>query len=314
MTEKAISCQILKTFLLGSAIMSVLILPIGTQAIGQITKPILVDDALRGQEFEESMSIFNSEDQEVTFDLLAEGGIDGWVTFFNTEDHGRKDPVTEVTAEANGRKGAFAVFNIPEDTPNGEYVGYLSILRKADKEKASTTTATLQQKISRRVTINVSDKEIVDFNSNIITQDFGVTIGEPIHLKVVYENNGNIAIKPQVKIKTKQIDKVYTNVIHPYPDELDAVKPRSTQELPIIEIPTDGVEEGKLGVVVEILYKDEVVHDKNFLVGVATEAVESQDNGNAHPSTIGKDKLLYLFGLLIIIIASITFVFKMKRK
>ena len=50
-----------------------LALPVATLALGQMTEPIVIEDAQRGESYEQEIFIINNEENVAKIDLVAEG-------------------------------------------------------------------------------------------------------------------------------------------------------------------------------------------------------------------------------------------------
>lgn len=245
--------------LLGSS----LILPIKAQAIGQISKPIIIKDALRGQSYQEEMVIFNTEKIDLKLGLSAEGDIKDWVKFYNLGD--QKNAVSEVSMKAGSNLKVNAVFSISESAPNGEYKGLISAFSKPDSAASSTDSqVVLSQKIDRPVTITVSDNQIIKFDVSVIPSNYDLAKDEPLSVRIIYDNQGNIDINPQVQVKIKKDDQIIYNVIYPYPESAIAVTPNSRQEIDAIILQTIGYVKGQYLVEFDFLIDNESKLHKQF--------------------------------------------------
>ncbi len=300
-----------------------LLLPIAALAIGQISSPIVIDNALRGQEFEQTLSLFNTEKVDLGFVLSAEGDIASWTSFYLKDDKKHTNPITSVDIKSGQRMAVIAVFKIPADTPNGEYKGLVSISSQpAANNQEDETVASIKQKISRTVSIKVSGKEETNLQADIRINPFSVPIGKKLKILVTYHNEGNVTLKPQVQVKTKQQEEIYTNLIIPYPEGEDGVKPLKTKDIPTIEIPTLGVKEGKLGVAVDILLNNKSIQHKEFLVGVTASnlAQEATDKNSTKAGSFSLAGILNKANLpidtvvLLMIIIIIFLIIRIKKK
>lgn len=222
-----------------------LALPLGVLAIGQISKPIVIKDALRGQNYQEEIVVFNTEKKNVKIALGAEGAIKDWVKFYNLNDG--KNPVSEIDIKAGANLKVNAVIHIPEAQPNGEYKGAISALSKPDTTASTTESqALLSQKIDRPVTITVNDNQILKFDASVIPKDYDLAKDEALSIRVIYDNQGNIDVSPQIQVKIKKDgETIIYNVIYPYPENTAPVKPNSRYEIPATTIQTTGYGKGK---------------------------------------------------------------------
>ena len=275
-------------------------------AIGQLTKPIVVDNAIREQEIEQSLTLMNTEDEEVLINLIAEGDIKDWTSFYHRDD--LENPIKEVAIESKSRKGVIAKFIVPEDMPNGEYKGLISIIQQPlkieeDTDTATKTVSTVKQKISRQVTITITDQEIIDFSAEIIPVEYVIRPGELLKIRIKYNNNGNIAIKPSAQIKIKQAGITLYNAVLPYPEEEPAVKPLKSYEIPEIKAPVGDAKLGRVEVEMAILYNDEVIQEKKFNFSIREQKEESAAAATEEKNK--KQDLPVNMNLIIVIIAGV---------
>ncbi len=214
------------------------------KAIGQITKPIYIENALRGKEYAQSVTIINTEDREVVVDVSARGGISDWTKFYAAADE--KDATTTVVIPTGEKSVLTASFKLPDDLANGDYAGVIVAYQRADKsisEKATTTI--IAQEVVREVKITVSDKEIIDFKVSIIPKSYDISQGSDLPVRFIYDNQGNVEIFPQIQLKILKDNNQISNVIFPYPDGISGVKPGGKREIPEVLLDANKLESGK---------------------------------------------------------------------
>jgi uncharacterized membrane protein len=252
-------------------------LPQIVSGIGQMTKPIIFESVLRGQEIETILNLYNSEDKEILYGLNADGDIKAWTTFFAMDN--LENPITKIKIPAQSRVDAIAKFNVPNDTPNGAYAGQVAIVTLLEEEENKEgLSVSVGSRVGRDVSITVTDKEIINFQTTIIPLKYGVSKGEPLKIKVIYENKGNIAIKPDIQLKITKIDSgnVVLNVIYPYPEGENPVKPFERKEFPnLIDWSTAGQENGKYKAEMKVLLNGKSSQEESFRfdVGVNVETL-----------------------------------------
>jgi hypothetical protein len=245
-------------------LISSLILPFKSQAIGQISKPIIIKDALRGQSYQEEMVIFNTEKIDLKLGLSAEGDIKDWVKFYNLSD--QKNSISEVSMKAGSNLKVKVVFNISESAPNGEYKGLISAFSKPDSAASSTDSqVVLSQKIDRPVTITVSDNQIIKFDVSVIPSNYDLAKDEELSVRIIYDNQGNIDINPQIQVKIKKDEQIVYNVIYPYPENTNAITPNSRQEIEAIILQTIGYAKGQYLAEFDFLINNESKLHKQFV-------------------------------------------------
>lgn len=249
--------------------------------IAQFTQPIVIKDVLRGQKVTAELKLVNSEDKTVTYQLMAEGGIADWASFYEIDDKNLKNPITEIQVSPHSYADATVLFSVPDDAPNGEYKGQ-SVIIAAPKASPKTdgTSASVFQKVGRQVSITVTDKEVVELETDIIPVSYDVEPGEPLEIKIVHRNRGNISIKPDVKLKIVKISGDETAVLETvfnavllYPEDEEPIAARAQKVMPLVEWQTAGQPSSKYRAELEILLKGQTVkkHSFRFTVGFGSD-------------------------------------------
>lgn len=250
-----------------------LFLPQFTLAIGQMTKPIVFEDVLRGQEVQETLLLSNSEEKEVVYGLMASGDIKDWTTFYSTDN--LENSIKEIKIPAKSQINVLVKFNVPKDTPNGTYTGQAAIFinpEQGDQTKEMNVAVGLS--VGREVTINVTDKENIKFETTIIPLKYAIGKGKPLNIKVIYDNQGNVSIKPDIQLKITEIStgNVVQNVIYPYPENEEAVKPFERKEFKnLIEWQTTGQENGKYKAEIKVIFNGVTYKEKSFRFDIGTD-------------------------------------------
>lgn len=214
-------------------------------AIGMITEPIVVKDILRGQETLVTLSLFNSENKEVAYGLKVQGQIANWATFYKIDDKEFKNPITEFKMPVKDYADVKVKFSVPKDAPNGTYTGeILAFLASSGEIKSQETSTSVSQQVSREVTITVTDKEIIQLKTAFIPPAYGVQRGKALKIRVLYDNQGNVALKPDLQLKIIKDGNTLYNAIFPYPEGQEAVGGYATKEIPPVEWQTTGQQNG----------------------------------------------------------------------
>jgi len=241
-----------------------LALPLAVGALGQTTDPIVIDNALRGEDFQEELIIINTEDKNITVEIKAEGQVADWAKFYKPDD--LQNPISEANLAASEKLNLFVRFSIPQDVANGDYTGVIAALQKPGAEATGENASVLTQRIDREVTIKVSDQENVSLVVSVIPASYDVKIGDPLKIKLLYDNQGNISLAPQVDLKIKKIntEEVVFNVIYPYPEGEEKVRPSAQKEISNIEVATDKLEAGKYTAELTFLHNGQTVSQESF--------------------------------------------------
>lgn len=244
-------------------ILLILCLPITAGAIGQTTDPIVINNALRGKEYQQTMIVVNTEKTDAKIGFSAEGQIGEWAHFYKLGD--LKTEFGGITMKPGEVRNVSVVFKIPDGTPNGKYKGFVSAVKRSDSDGAiEGSGSAVSQKINREVTITVNDKESVAFEVSVIPQTYDLKNDELLSIRLIYDNRGNVSIAPQAQIKIKNETETIHNSIYPYPESETPVKPGEIREIPAIVIPTSKLEKGKYMAEMAFSEGGEIIYSKNF--------------------------------------------------
>ncbi|MDD5621272.1 MAG: hypothetical protein PHS27_01650 [Candidatus Pacebacteria bacterium] len=245
-----------------------IIIPSISLAIGQMVQPIIKENVLRGQEMTEILLLTNAASVDTLCNLAGEGKIADWMTFYKAEDDKLENSISEILIPAKSRLKAIVKFTAPKDVPNGKYSGQIVLSNNPDQGgQTKQNSVNLVQRIGRDVTIMVTDKEIINFKTSIIPLKYGVSNKEPLRIKAIYTNLGNVSIKPDVQLKIIKInnDQIIHNAIYLYPEGEDMVRAFSTKTINnLIEWQAIGHEVGYYKAEIKILLNGEVKEEHSF--------------------------------------------------
>ena len=245
--------------------------------IGQMTEPIIIENARQGEIFEKTLYLFNTEEGEDVFKIKAENDVAQWVKFYDPKN--LETPIEEINIPGNSRYDIVAKFLIPKGTPNGEYVGVVSVaVFSKNEELEEDILTTVGQKIDREVKITITDKEEISVKTSIIPKTYNLKTGEPLSIRIIYDNQSNIKIRPQVQVKLQRDGKTVHNVIYPFPEELDSVNSFSMKEITPLEIQTTGLEDGKYLAEMNIIVDEKNKYDDEFSFSIGTTVNEKNNN------------------------------------
>ena len=288
-------------------------------AIGMITEPIVVDNMLRGGEISKVVTVFNPQKTEVVYVFGSEGGVKGWVTFF---EKGKPDtPVTKVVVPPTSYYDVIAKIKVPQDTPNGEYKGEIFVKQEAvSNAQEQGSSVAIAQMISREVKIKVTDTEIVKLGTALIPESYDVSSGQPLKIKIIYENLGNISVRPsfQLKILDGSGEKTVYNAIYPYPDSEESVKPGERKTMPMQEWPTTGQPTGSYVAEAYTMVGNATLEKNNFHFNLANQRDGNGKVLGAFVTKIGGGKTqlgwAIIVGVVAVLVLFALFLVSRKRK
>lgn len=293
-------------------ILGILILPSFVFAIGQMTQPIVVTNAIKGQVITETLKLYGEANDDKEYGLMSEGDIKDWVKFYAIGD--KNLPITSINIPKGKSVDVNAVITVSSSAANGTYTGSLSINSTIPKnENTNESSINVGQKIGREVKITVIDKEIIDMEVGVIPVDYQINPGSPLQIRFQYYNKGNIDIKPEVRVQFKDIDqtKVLFTTVFPYPESESAIKPLERKEIPMIEVPLN-FSNGRYWAFVSIYEKGESRFENKFRFQIGGGNVL----GTTFSAFTGGFNMLYViipFAILVLI-GAIIFGMKTMRK
>ena len=280
-------------------------------AIGLVSNPIELDNVLRGQEIRDELRMLNSEKESVEYSLSASGDISEWVTFY--EDSGYGIPITKVEVAAESKGIVYLTIKMPDDIPNGKYEGGLSIkYNPAGEDQISQASTIVSQKATREVFLEVTDNEIVDFDVSVTPQTYTLKENEPLKVNAFYYNKGNISVRPDIQVKIKKDGKILFNVIFPYPEDEEEVRPLVSKTIST-DLPMGGLELGDYKAEAEVSLDGEVVHEDDFSFIIKS---ASDDSGSGPDiKNAGVDTMKFMLGIgAVLIILSLVVIITRKNK
>ncbi len=295
----------------------ILLIP-SAKALGQITEPIVIKSALRGQSATAVLTILNSESKEIKVDLKAEGQIASWASFYDINDKKMASPISQLLLPVKAYKDAAVKFEIPKDAPNGVYTGVVAVATVPETAASITeSSSNVSQRIDREVSITISDKEIIALNVSVIPASYDLATGKSLKIRLIYDNQGNVAIKPDAQLKITRDGQPIYNAIFPYPETDEAVRPQQIKELSApIEWSTTGQPSGKYRAEIKILVNGQSIKEENFGFSVGMFNF-SANSLLAAVTAIGRGNLtlgwVFIGGFLLLIAAFLAIIVKKMK-
>lgn len=300
-----------------------IILPQVVFGIGQMSEPIVISNGLRGQEIKETVSVSNSENKKVNIQLNVEGQIDNWATFYEIDDKQLSNPITELTLPELNSAQATVLFKIPADTPNGTYTGVINAISmpvESNKSSINNSLVTVAQKIGRDVTIEITDNEIFKMEASVFPLQYEVPVGRSLDIKAIYNNQGNVAIKPEIQLKISNIDTgvISHNAIYPYPENEKPIRAFEARQFPnIIEWQTTGQPEGKYQAYVKVMLNGDLIKEENFqfdIIPAEAAVLGASDVGDGTENSDGDQAVIwYVLGGIVAVAVVMAMVVILKK-
>jgi hypothetical protein len=117
--------QFIPILFLVLALFCLSVVPASATGIGVGPSVVTIENALPGQEYLKTIFIYNIDDAENTFSLVASGDIATWVTFFPLDND--TQPINQISIAANDRGYAVVKFSVPPDASPLNYQGQILV-------------------------------------------------------------------------------------------------------------------------------------------------------------------------------------------
>ncbi len=201
------------------------VIPAQVSAIGQVSDPIVVENALRGQSFEKSTIIMNNKDEEAVFKMSATGAVKDWMLFFS-EDNLEK-PISEIKILPYSYVSVIARIAIPSDVANGTYEGKIIASETSGNSTSNAKDSSVSVSIEapREVKIVVGDKQDLRADMTAVSQDYYLAQNGVLKIAVTIANKGNVQLRPDISIVILKDGQEINSVVHQYLASADAIKP-----------------------------------------------------------------------------------------
>jgi uncharacterized membrane protein len=288
----------------------ILVLPAKINAIGMASDPIIIENALRGSQYNEDISIINNSlTDEATFDLTAGGAAKDWVSFFEKDSNNKID---KVTIPAKSKKSVKVVITVPKTAANGEYEGQIVATSEAGNLEQGSTGSAVKLRVTRPITITITDKENIGIKATILPATYSVGKDSPLQLNVIYENTGNVEIAPSLQLKISKDGNSVFNAIFPYPEKVALILPAERKTIEkLVEWQTVGQGLGDYLVEAAVFVNGKSLQGQKF-----TFKITEKNNTNqplASVSSAAKSDSLYVYYIIGAILVLAVIIFAVKK-
>lgn len=301
-------------FLAGFLTTIFLSLPSFAMAIGQASSPIIIENAVRGQEYEDVLTLFNSSDEEEHFSLSAEGEIAEWLTFYKLDD--ATNPIKELDIAANSRLQAKVRISVPQSAPMGRQAGLIVFALLNKSKDGKTISNPVTQQVSREVTVNVNDQGILSAEAFVSLKKNVIAQNEPLEVAVAYYNSGSVSAKPQISLAIFKNDISVEDIIYPYPKDKKAIMPTQTEKIPILW-QSAGQGAGKYRAEIGVVLGDKIIKEDSFAFQITNEDFNLLATANATGGYLNAKNYVWItsaVGFLILLTLAIFLVFRKKNQ
>lgn len=288
-------------------------LPKSTLGIAQSVDPIIIDNAQRGEVYEATVSVFNTDPKEMTIILKGDGAIKDWVAFYDLKDNSKKIESLVVPAQTYGY--AIARFAVPKDAANDSYEGNI-IAAAMPNQQIEKNTAAIAMQVSRKVLIKVGGPQNIKCEAEILLQNLYLGPGEPFKFSVNYHNKGNVSIEPFAKLQIMDGETEITNIVFPFSEKDGLLLPMGSKKIEYSwNPPASEKKEYQANISVFVEKNKIAVSSAKFTVNdphYKTQQMQANLANIFSNKTKVAEYILVIAGLLIAMIILVKFLFKKK--
>jgi hypothetical protein len=216
----------MKTIIVVIVLLGIIITSQPASAIGIGISPseITIDNVLKGNEAERSLTIFNTGPETTNFTLSSSGYVCKWVTFYDSDDPATN--ITIISIPGHEKRTVIIQVQIPEDTLNAKYVGSIDVrsipVAANNDGMGQQLIIGASSSIELIVTGNQTLKGVV---TAIVIED--TEPGYPVKIKTIFKNEGNVIAIPGIDVIIHQGN----NDIFSFTNDEVSVKPTITEPI-----------------------------------------------------------------------------------
>jgi len=229
------------------------------QAVGLGVAPasFTVSDALKGAEYERTITAFNTADDDGDFELNATGPGSEWITFYRADD--LETPVTTIHIKGHDQQRILLKIKIAEDAANMDYTPTIyvqSVPPELEGVEGAVAQAVLRMPV--KATIQVTGTQILKGTVRSITTS-DTEIGYLLKIKVLFRNEGNVVANPKIAVAITKDGEPVDSFVH---DET-GIKPECEDTITVLWN-TTGREIGDYTAGVEVSLGGEVLATRSL--------------------------------------------------
>jgi len=213
-----------------------------------------ITNALRGVEYERSVTIFNPSDPDATFTIRAEGQASTWLSFYKLNSN---EAIQGLVIPGKSDTAVLVKIKVPSDASNGSYTATIYAETIPGENSGDMGVSTILQAKSL-LTVIVGGTQIIEGTvGNISTRE--TEAGFPLRIDINFRNKGNIAVQPQIDYQVIQGDTKIAELNY----NKSAIKPE-TQEVITVEWQTNSDQSGDYIARVEVSLDNKILATKEL--------------------------------------------------
>ena len=222
------------------------------QAVGVSPPSFTISDTVKGGEYESSIMVYNTADDDGDYELSATGPGSEWITFYRVEYP--ETEVNKIHIKGHSKERVLLKIKIADDAPNMEYRPTIFVTT-SPPEATGDGGAVAQSVLKMPVTATIQVTGIQTLKGTVKSITAADTeLGYPLRIKVEFQNNGNVVAKPNIAVSITKDGQLIDTSTH---DETD-IKPGKTDTVTVLW-DTTGKEQGDYIASVDVSLGEEVL-------------------------------------------------------
>ena len=182
-------------FFLAGLVLLVCLFPSTISALGVAIGPTAfeITNALRGSEYERTITVFNPSTTETHYNLSTDGQAASWIRFYTLDDEQQAITGIDIIGQSNTQ--VLLKVNVPSDIADGTYTSTIYAVTNPVAAGGNGVSTAMQARSD--MTIDVTGIQIIDGTVKSVTAN-SPEAGMPMRLVVNFQNNGNVAVQPNI--------------------------------------------------------------------------------------------------------------------
>ncbi len=198
------------------------------QAVGVSPPSFTISDTVKGGEYESTIMVYNTADDDGDYKLSATGPGSEWITFYRVEYP--ETQVNKIHIKGHSEERVLLKINVADDAPNMEYRPTIFVTTsppKATGGGGAVAQPVLQMPVS--ATIRVTGTQTLKGTVKSITAA-DAELGYPSRIKVEFQNKGNVVAKPKIAVSITKDGQLIDTFVH---DET-GIKPNKIDTIDVL--------------------------------------------------------------------------------
>jgi hypothetical protein len=263
----------------------VLVLSCSTvQAVGVSPPSFTIPNTVKGGEYESSIMVYNTANDEEAYELSATGPGSEWITFYRAEYP--ETSINKINIKGHSKARVLLKIKVADDAPSMEYrptIFVSTIPSEATGEGGAVAQSVMKMPVT--ATIQVTGTQTLQGTVKSITAA-DTELGYPLRTTVEFQNKGNVVAKPKIAVNITKDGQLIDTSTH---DET-GIKPGKTDTVTVLW-DTTGKEPGDYIASVDVSLGEEVLATEDLSFTILSSGTLTRE-GALNSVSIGGEPLI----------------------